>query len=279
MAARTGGVVGLAATRLHDGASVASREDELFPLASLVKVPILVALYEAARTGELKLDERVRYRTATRVPGSGVLQDLDDGLELTVRDLATLMIAISDNTAADLLLARLGKDRVEGVMRRHGLASIRLPFSILELFQELTDRPDAGYDELRELLRVSAGSGGRAVVPEQTDRGTPADLCRLFAMLERGELLDRASCAAVLDTLRRTKADSRIPALLPKGTVVAHKTGTIRGVRCDAGIVYAPSGPYAIAILSRGVAVGPHVDIALAEISLLVYDALGVRTA
>ncbi len=184
------------------------------------------------------------------------------------------MIAISDNTAADVLLARVGKRRVEDVMDRCGLASVRVPFSIRELFEELTDLPGADYDALRERLRLSAGSGGRAVIAEQTDRGTPRDLCRLFELLERRAILDKASCDAVLDILKRTKTDTRIPALLPKGTVIAHKTGTIRGVRCDAGIVYAPSGPYAVAILSKGVRSDLRVDVTLAEISLALYEEL-----
>lgn len=237
-----------------------------------MKVPILVALYEAIRGGEIDPRERVRYAEATRVPGSGILQDLDDGLELTVRDVATLMIAISDNTAADLLLARVGKPRVEAVMDRAGVSSIRVPFSIRELFEELVDLPGGSYEELRQRLRVSAGSGGRAVIADETDRGTPHDLCKLFELLEGRAILDDASCAAVLDILRRTKADSRIPALLPQGLLVAHKTGTIRGVRCDAGVVYAPNGPYAVAILSKGVGNDVRADVTLAEISLAIYE-------
>ena len=83
-----------------------------------------------------------------------------------------------------------------------------------------------------------------------------------------------ASTPAVLDILKRTKTDTRIPALLPKGTIVAHKTGTIRGVRCDAGVVYAPRGPYAVAILSKGVGNDLRVDVALAEISAAIYETM-----
>jgi len=237
-----------------------------------VKLPILVALFDEVRAGRVDLAERVTYRRAMRVPGSGVLHDLDEGLAPTVRDLAMLMITISDNTAADLLFERVGRERVEQVMRDVGAPSVRIPFSILELFQELTDSPGAGYDALREKLRASAGSGGRAIVAGQSVRATPRDICRIFERLELRSILDPASCDAVLDILKRTKTDTRIPALLPKGTVVAHKTGTIRTVRCDAGIVYAPNGAYAIAILSKGVGNDLRVDMALAEISLAVYE-------
>ncbi len=237
-----------------------------------MKLPILVTLHAEARQGRIDLSERIVYHAEERVPGSGVLQDLDDGLVLTVRDLATLMITVSDNTAADLLLARLGKERVELQMMALGASSVRVPFSIRELFEELTDAPGADYDTLRERLRLSAGGGGRAVVAEQSVRATPRDICSLLERLERRTLLDAASCDAVLDILKRTKTDTRIPALLPRGTVVAHKTGTIRGARCDAGVVYAPDGPYAIAVLSKQVGNDLRVDLALAEISLAVYE-------
>lgn len=266
--------MGIAATDLVGGRHIALNEDALFPLASLVKLPILVTLYDAVRAGRVDLGERVAYDATIRVPGSGVLQDLDDGLAPTVRDLATLMITISDNTAADLLLARVGRDRVEATMREIGVPSVRVPFSIRELFEELTDSPGADYETLRERLRLSAGSGGRAVVAEQSVRATPRDICRLFELLERRAILDPASCDAVLDILKRTKTDTRIPALLPKGTIVAHKTGTIRGVRCDAGVVYAPRGPYAVAILSKGVGNDLRVDVALAEISAAIYETM-----
>ncbi|MDP9264710.1 MAG: class A beta-lactamase-related serine hydrolase [Chloroflexota bacterium] len=251
----SGGVIGVAATVLATGRHIGFREDELFPAASVIKLPILVALYEEVVRGTVDLTERVTYRAAGRVAGSGVLQDLDDGLALTVRDLATLMITVSDNTATDLLLERVGKDAVEATMRRQDLHSVRIPFSIRELLMELVDmdhRGPGGYEELRRRLRVSAGSGGRSVIAEESDRATPRDLCRLLELLESRAILDGPSCGAILDTLQRTKADTRIPALLPKGTIVAHKTGTIRGVRNDVGVVYGPSGVYALAILSRG---------------------------
>ncbi len=271
----SGGFIGIAATLLATGRHFGYREDQLFPTASVIKLPVLIALYEEVVRGTVDLGERVTYRDVGRVAGSGVLQDLDDGLALTLRDLATLMITVSDNTATDLLLDRVGKGAVEAAMRRHDLGSVRIPFSIRELLMELVDmdpEQPGGYEELRRRLRESAGSGGRSVIPEESDRAIPRDLCRLMELLESRAILDEPSCAAILDTLARTKADTRIPALLPKGTVVAHKTGTIRGVRNDVGVVYSPRGPYAIAILSRGVIPDVRVDLTLAEISLAIYE-------
>jgi beta-lactamase class A len=159
-------------------------------------------------------------------------------------------------------------------MARYGLASIRMPLGVRALLYELVDldwSQPGQYEEARARLRVSAGSGGRAVIPDEGDRSAPRDMCRLMELLGRREILDGPSCDAVLDILKRNKSDSRIPALLPKGTVVAHKTGTIRGVRNDVGIVEAPSGPYAIAILTRAVPSDIRTDVKIAEISLAVY--------
>lgn len=272
-----GGIVGLAATDLRAGRRVTHREDELFPLASVIKLPVLVTLYEEVRAGRADLRERITYRAEAKVPGSGVLQDLDDGATFTLRDLAVLMMTVSDNTAAEMLTVRLGKPRIEAAMHRYGLSTISMPLGVRALLYELVDLDwtvPGHYDEARALLRASAGSGGRAVKPDESDRGSPRDLCRLVEIVATRRVLDPASCDAVMDILRRNKSDSRLPALLPKGTVVAHKTGTIRGVRNDVGIVEAPTGPYAIAILSREVPNDIRTDVRIAEISLAVYEAM-----
>lgn len=272
---RAGGVVGLAAVHLRTGRRLAHREDELFPLASVVKLPVLVTLYEDVLARKADLGERLIYRDASKVPGSGVLQDLDDGLALTLRDLAVLMMTVSDNTAAELLTVRLGKPRIEAAMQRYGSSSFRMPLGVRALLYELVDldwTKPGQYDQARELLRAGAGSGGKAVVPELTDRSSPRDMCHLLELIAGGSILDVASCEAILDILRRCKTDSRIPALLPEGITVAHKTGTIRGVRNDVGIVEAPNGPYAIAVLSRGVPRDIRTDVRIAELSLAVYQ-------
>lgn len=273
--AETGGVVGVAATYLPTGRHVGYREEETFPTASVIKVPILVTLYEAALAGEVDLAERVTYRADTKVPGSGVLQDLDDGLVCTLRDLAVLMITVSDNTATDLVLARLGKERVEAAMTRHGLESVRLPFSIQELLYELAGLDPSApgqYEEARRRLRRIEGDGGRALDPLRSDRASPRDLCRLFELLESRAILDDDACAAILDINQRQKFGDIIPSRLPRGTITAHKTGSLKGVRNDAGIVYGPKGPYAVAIMSRGMPDETLGARSLAEISLALYE-------
>jgi beta-lactamase class A len=275
LADATGGIVGVAATQLTTGRHIGYREDELFPTASVIKLPLLVALYEDALAGRIDLAERVAYRDGTKVAGSGVLQYLDDGLNPTLRDLSVLMMSVSDNTATDLLFERVGKTRIEGTMARLGLPSIRVPFDIRQMLMELVDMDHSkpgGYEELRRLLRLSAGSGGRSMIPEQADRTTPADMCRLLELLESRAILDDRSCTEIIELMKRIQSATRIPGLLPKGTVVAHKTGSYRRLRNDVGIVYAPNGPYAVALFAREL-VQDNVDDdgSLARISLAIY--------
>ncbi|HEY8806751.1 MAG TPA: serine hydrolase [Candidatus Limnocylindria bacterium] len=276
LADATGGIVGVAATQLATGRHFGYREDELFPTASVIKLPLLVTLYEDAIAGRIDLSERVTYRDETKVAGSGVLQYLDDGLAPTLRDLSVLMMSVSDNTATDLLFERVGKARIEATMARLGLTSIRVPFDIREMLMELVDMDHAkpgGYDELRRLLRLSAGTGGRSMIPDQADRTTPADMCRLLELVESRAILDPDACTAIVELMKRIQSATRIPGLLPKGTVVAHKTGSYRRLRNDVGIVYAPNGPYVIALFAREL---PRDNIdddgALARISLAIFE-------
>jgi len=106
---------------LETGERIERRGDEPFPTASLIKVPILVALFDEVEKGNISLDDRVRVLKVDKVPGSGMLQHFHDGLEVTIGDLAMLMITISDNTATNMLLDRVPMRRVWEKMEALGL--------------------------------------------------------------------------------------------------------------------------------------------------------------
>src|SRR5689334_5210651 len=120
------GIVGYTVIDLESGARISRRGDETFPTASLIKVAILVTVYDLVAKGELSLDDPITLLKIDQVPGSGVLQFLHNGTIITVRDAAWLMSIISDNTATNLLLDRIIIRRVWAKMDSLGLTHTRV---------------------------------------------------------------------------------------------------------------------------------------------------------
>jgi beta-lactamase class A len=272
------GVVGVAARDLASGAAVLVGADTVFPTASVMKVPILWELYRQAEAGKVELDERIAFEERHLVPGSGVLQDLAFGLAPTIKDLATLMITVSDNAATDMLLDRLGLDALARTLRELGLARTTLPLTVRGLLYSMVgmDPTDPAHTYALFKERAKAGRidwNSRALADADNNLSTPRELALLLERIERRDGLAPASCEAMLDIMKRQKYNTIIPLHLPDWTEVAHKTGSLRGVRNDAGIVYAPGGPYVIALFAKRLADPVAGAAALAEISKVVWEA------
>ncbi|HEV2128450.1 MAG TPA: serine hydrolase [Thermomicrobiales bacterium] len=284
--ARMGGTLGVMARDLNTGLELAWNHERPFPTASTMKVPLLYGLYRLAETGEIGLTTRVPLRKDDRVPGSGVLQHLDAGLEPTVRDLAELMIIVSDNYATDLLYATVGRERLAGTLAELGLDQTYLPHTVWQMLSHVggvdAEDPELTYDELRERLKGSREPD--APDPYQSDeydRSTPADIVRLMTRIEEGYGVSRASRGAMIEILKHQTINDRIPVRFPEELDIetAHKTGSLRGVRNDVGIVYAPGVTYTIAIMTRDL---PDPVVAVPEIaaaSRWVFDLLTDRAA
>ena len=274
--------VGVYARHFGSGREIGVNAERRFPTASTVKVPLLFALYRKAAAGEIDLQRRIPLEVTHRTAGSGVLQDLDAGLQPTVRDLATLMITVSDNQATDMLYHLLGGAYIQRVATEIGMAETRIPRTIRALLYDMVGmderNPAHTYEMNRELLRTGArnASGWSLGIGDNNDVSTPRDMVTLLARIYRGEDPSRAACDAMVDILKRQKFNTILPLLLPAEVEIAHKTGSLHGVRNDVGIVYAPEesgGPYAVAVMSRNMAdpiAGARV---LADISRAVWDA------
>lgn len=275
------GEFGVAVTHIESGMTAGHQADQLFQMASVFKIPIIVTLMRDVQAGKIRLDQRIPLRYEERVPGSGVLQELDSGAELTVKDLAMLMTIVSDNYATDMVINLVGLENIEKHMRELGLESIHLPQTCWQLlnrcvgmeesspspagFAEYERREETGDYEL--LFDVGAPT-------TENNVATPADLNRLLTMVAKKEILSAASCELILDILRRQQYNSRLPLLLPPGTKVAHKTGTVNGVVNDAGIIYLPEGKgsIAISVLSRKVEEKQEAERTIAKVARAVYD-------
>ncbi|MCR4401402.1 MAG: class A beta-lactamase-related serine hydrolase [Firmicutes bacterium] len=237
IAAGAGGVFGVAARSLHAGDEVLINEDEPFNAASIIKVAIMVEVFKQAEEGLLDLDMTVRLSDTDKVGGSGILQLLSSGVELPIIDLVRLMIVVSDNTASNLLLDVVGMDRVNDTMRGLGLSGIVLR---------------------RRFMTVPVAKP----VPNSV---TARDVTSLLEMIARCEVVSAWACCEMVRIMKQQQYNDLIPALLPvpgeedellagemPRVEVAHKTGSVSGVRHDAGIVYVPGRDYVVTILTKG---------------------------
>lgn len=230
-----GGEVGLRICDLAGQELFALNAARAFPAASTIKVPLLVLALEWAQTGRLRLEDRVTLQAADRVPGAGVLHELGPGLALSWRDVLTLMIVVSDNTATNLLIDLLGVETVNTWLEARGWAQTRLVGGL----QLPPERRNAAQRR---------GERNCTSALEQTD---------LLGRLVRGELLDEVHTALALDILERQQLRDVIGPGLPRAENgqplyrLASKSGELDGVHHDVGILYTPR-PLVVALLSEG---------------------------
>jgi len=268
------GVLGVAAIDLSGAPReiVAVNADLRFPTASTIKTAVMIEAYQQSADGRLPFDTALTLHTSDVVGGSGVLRDMHAGLTLTVADAVQLMIGLSDNTATNLLIARLGTASVNARLDSYGLTSTRL---FRPTFRD--GRPDVLPDLEREF-----GLG----------MTTPREMAKLMALIATGRAVNADASKAMLTTLRRQQDRAMIPRLLTAdGVEVGNKTGTdeekqpgpkgVKGqVRADAAIVTGPNGlRYAVAIYARQIedsrwTIDNDALTTGARISRFIYDAL-----
>jgi beta-lactamase class A len=247
---RMAGVTGwLYAADIDSGREVGHGADEPLPTASMFKVPLLVEFCRQADAGLLDPTERVTVTAADRVPGpTGVSVMLDD-VTISLRDLAYLMIAVSDNSAADLLLGRVGFDAVNAMLESFGLGGTRVSQSCKESNDSM--RSDTGHgwpyvdpDDIAKL---------RVLDPARANRSTPREAAGLFGLIWRDEAASAESCAWMRAVLNMQVWPHRLASGFPYDDVaVSGKTGTFPTLRNESGVVEYPDGKrYAVAVFTR----------------------------
>ena len=156
------------------------------------------------------------------------------------------------------------------------MVKTKLPMSCREMLYsmygvETDDIADAEAQVTDRRAKEQVVDGAPGASLDYSDVSSPNDMVKLLELLYGGDILSSSSRDSVLRIMARQQLNTIIPYLLPTGTKIAHKTGGVTGVRCDVGIVYAPSGPYAVAIMARDVIDRNEIDNQLAEISAAVY--------
>lgn len=277
------GSIGVAAWPVgNEQQAIRVNADVLYPTASTFKIPILYSLYRMVDRGEIDLDERVEITPEHLTPGSGVLQHLRTGLQPTIYDIAVLMTIVSDNQATDILHARVGPDRIHADMKELGLERIQVPLSCRRLLYGLVgmdaDNPEHTYAMFRQKARAKEYDESTVVWSDEEGSGndlTPPDqMGKLCQYIHEGVGLSPESRDGAIDVLKRQTLNARIPAGVPDHVDIAHKTGSLRGVRNDAGIVYADQ-PYVISLFSKHLADERAGDAALVQISEIIWGAFG----
>ena len=245
IAARIGGFrgsVSLYAENLDTGASFGIRESEPVRTASTIKVAVMAAVFDQVARKRARWTERLTVTAAEKVPGAGIIaSELSNGDRLPLRDVMHLMIALSDNTATNMILERFPADAVNAYLEGIGIRTTRV---------------------LRKILGDGAPQGVSAAgrLPENRKYGlgvsTPRDMVTLLEKMERGELVSAAASREMIEVLKRCQDQTGMRRYLSEWPI-ANKTGALDELRADAGMVYTKGGRIAMAITVEGI---PKVD-------------------
>ena len=216
------GVLGVAIRDLTTNHALLLNADEVFPTASTIKIAVLAELFRQAQQGKLKLTDTYTVEPSDLVAGSGIAGALTPGVtRLTLRDLAVLMVSVSDNSTTNVLIDRVGLENVNRLLDSLNLTRTRLR---------------------RKMMDVKAAAEGRENV------ASPAELVELLESLYRGKVLDKEFTSGYFNVLGIHK-ESYLPRELPEELRVANKPGELEGVRNDCGLVFAPR-PYVICVMA-----------------------------
>jgi beta-lactamase class A len=245
------GVLGVAILDLTSGQQLLVHPDEVFPQASSIKIAVLAELYHQAEqssagtTGKAKLTDRYVVRASDLVPDSNIMGGLTPGVTaLTNRDLATIMVAVSDNSATNVLIDRVGMDNVVSLTQRLGLSHTQLR---------------------RKMMDLKAAAEGRENI------STPREMMQLLEQFYGGKVI----AEPLLDdffTVLATPKDSWLPRSLPEGIRIANKPGALEGVRNDSGIVFLKNRPYVICVMTTYLASERAGEDAITQISAAAYS-------
>ncbi len=237
------GVMGVAIEDLTTGHTFFLSPDEVFPQASSIKIAVLAELYRQHQAGKAKLDDPYTVNAADLVADSNIMGGLTPGVtRVTNRDLATMVVAVSDNSAANVLIDRLGMENVNAFLESLGLHQVRLR---------------------RKMMDLKAAGEGRENI------ATPREMMTLLGNLFRGKVINPTLTDDFFKVLATPK-DSWIPRYLPEDLKIANKPGSLEGVRNDSGVIFA-SRPYIICVMTTYLRNERDGEEAIAQISRAAY--------
>jgi beta-lactamase class A len=239
------GVMGVAIEDLTTGDHFFLHEDEVFAQASSIKITVLANLYLQAQQGKLKLTDLYTVQSSDLVPDSDIMDGLTPGVtRITLRDLATMMVAVSDNAATNVLINRVGMQNVSAMLDSLGLTHTRLR---------------------RKMMDLQAAKEGRENI------STPHEMMTLLDAIYHGKVLNKESTEDFFKVLSTNK-DSWIPRDLPADVKIADKPGALEAVRNDSGIVFVEGRPYVICVMTAFLRNERDGEAAISKVSLAAWQ-------
>ena len=225
------GQVAVSVKHLEKGETFAHRADEPMPTASLIKFPVMIETYRQAGAGLVDLAKQVTLREQDKVPGSGILTThFSGGAAFPLRDAVRLMIAYSDNTATNLVLAEIGLPATAKYMEELGCPNTKIHSQVYK-------RETSVFPERSKQFGLGST--------------TATEMVRLLELLHQRKLVSPEASEKMREHLLKCDDTRKFPRFLPAGTKLAHKTGSLDASRTDAGIIESPAGPIALCVLTH----------------------------
>lgn len=252
------GTFAVAFKDLQTGQTLYINEHENFHAASTMKTPVMVEVFKQVKERKFSLDDSIEVRNSFRsiIDGSEysleLSDDSDDGLyhyigkKESIRNLVSKMITVSSNLATNLLIEKVGADNVMETMKKTGLHEIQV---------------------------LRGVEDGKAFQAGKNNTVTAWDLALLFERIAKKQLVSPSACDSMINILLNQQFNTMIPAKLPSGVKIAHKTGSITNVQHDSGIIYLPDGrTYVLIILSKNLRSNSEGIEVIAELSKIIYE-------
>ena len=232
-------------------------------------------LYREAEAGRLSLDDKIVLKEAEKVPGTGILKELSEGLEVTIRDLSRLMMR------ARIIVEKVGKDNVNATMCKLGLNKTVVIADCRDLLFDLVganDLPDEEktLDHYFQLAKGGPNKGSWSLGTERNNVTTPLEMNRLLGLIVEGKAAGKESCEAILATMEKCQTgEYRVPKYLPVEKVkMNRKTGSLPGIKNDVGVItiLATEEMYCISCFTKGAPDVYAAEEAIARVSRNVYQ-------